>query len=211
MEVKIITEFGENRFDMEMSEVSSILKFALHCADKREQKPDADAETGVRLEEQAEADEMVEDEPEQAETPDESTYQREEKHTRNDSLFGAGWRDAISADAEQSAYDKYHEDGYKGFLYIKCPSCEKEKGFNARGKMTHYECSCGHRFELENLKPMYAHYDCGKDFKYHTNMDEDRFTYHCMSCNNILKIKLNARGSAFITERKVNQGEPWRL
>ena len=52
------------------------------------------------------------------------------------------------------------------------------------------------------MKPMYVNCDCGEDFKYFTNMDEDIFNYKCINCGDIVKIRINKRGTAYVTARE---------
>ena len=95
--------------------------------------------------------------------------------------------------------DMEHPDGYKGFLYIKCDKCGKEKGFCAKEKIKSYKCECGKETELVNLKPLYTKCKCGNEFKYMTNMNTAEFTYKCFTCGSPVDVKMNSRRTAYIT------------
>lgn len=90
-------------------------------------------------------------------------------------------------------------EGYKGFLYIKCPKCRKIKGFCAKEYTKEHRCECGENVRLENLRPMYAKCQCGKQYKYYTNMDEEVFEYSCLNCGALIDMKINSRKNAFVT------------
>ena len=51
---------------------------------------------------------------------------------------------------------------YRGFLYIKCRYCGKERAFNAKKPLTGFRCECGQITELEDLKLMYVRCECGR-------------------------------------------------
>lgn len=116
------------------------------------------------------------------------------KHTRNDSLFGENWKESFNKQ------DPEQEDGYKGFLYVKCPSCGKIKGFCTKKIISGENCSCGERILLKNLRPMYVKCDCGKDFRYFTNMTDSSFTCKCINCGSNVKIRINTRGTAYVSD-----------
>ncbi|MDO4649901.1 MAG: hypothetical protein Q4B26_14775 [Eubacteriales bacterium] len=205
MIVKISSDYGENRFDMDAASVKSIILMAMRLADKDETEEPQEPVTVVGLEDTADSVDLVENEGKEPETGEYESYEKPEKHTRNGSLFGSGWRDNISAQEDQRTFARNME-GYKGFLYLKCPNCDKVKGFNARIEIKSHRCSCGHEFELKDLKPMYTHCDCGKDFKYFTNMDEDKFSYDCLNCGSRVRMKINTRRTAYVTDGSTSGG-----
>ena len=122
---------------------------------------------------------------------------QEKPHSRNDSLFGTGWKK--EPEKTEEPQDVEHPDGYKGFLYIKCDKCGKEKGFCAKEKIKSYKCECGKETELVNLKPLYTKCKCGNEFKYMTNMNTAEFTYKCFTCGSPVDVKMNSRRTAYIT------------
>ena len=96
--------------------------------------------------------------------------------------------------------DPEQKEGYKGFLYVKCQFCGKTKDFCAKETITEAKCLCGEKIPLKNLRPMYVKCDCGKDFRYFTNMTDDRFTCKCINCSSRVKIRMNTRGTAYVTD-----------
>ena len=90
--------------------------------------------------------------------------EQNEKHTRNDSLFGENWKINIESSVPEQ------KEGYRGFLYVKCQFCGKTKDFCAKETITEAKCSCGEKIPLKSLRPMYVKCHCGKDFRYFTNM-----------------------------------------
>ena len=122
---------------------------------------------------------------------------QEKPHSRNDSLFGTGWKK--EPEKKETPQDVEHPDGYKGFLYIKCDKCGREKGFCSKEKIKSYKCDCGNEMELVNLKPLYTKCKCGNEFKYMTNMNTAEFTYKCFTCGSPVDVKMNSRRTAYIT------------
>lgn len=207
MELKIVTQFGENIFDMPCEKVIEILHYAMLYAGGKEkpvrisrQEPAGRILTGGGSIETAKDDEKIaekENNGETAATEPERTSEKADGHARNDSLFGANWRDAAS-ESMIPQYCGNHAEGYRGFLYIKCPDCGKVKGFCTKSNITDYICECGHKIRLEGLKPMYVHCECGKDLRYFTNMEDENFEYQCMSCGSPVDMRLNKRGTAYV-------------
>lgn len=90
---------------------------------------------------------------------------------------------------------------YKGFMYIKCPECGKIKGFAMKKESDHYHCdSCGARTEFDKpLVPLWVNCECGKRFKYLTNMTEDMFDINCLDCGAPVAVKWNENKQAYET------------
>ena len=92
------------------------------------------------------------------------------------------------------------QQGYKGFLLIKCACCGKVKGFNAKEPLYHYHCNnCDGVTELGNLKVAYLDCKCGARWKYRTNITDEQFDYVCLNCNNIISAILNSRRNTYVT------------
>ena len=207
MELKIITQFGENTFDMPGEKVIEILHHAMLYAGGKEKSAGASRQesagkalTGGGTVGTPKDDVKIAEEENNGDTADTEPKRMLEKtkeHTRNDSLFGADWRDAASESKVQKEYGS-QEEGYRGFLYIKCPVCGKVKGFCTKSNITDHICECGHKLHLEGLKPMYVHCECGRDFKYFTNMEDESFEYQCMSCGSPVDMRINKRGTAYV-------------
>ena len=93
-------------------------------------------------------------------------------------------------DAKIPSFDR---PKYKGFVYIKCPVCGKEKGLCMKKESNHFHCdSCGKRSEFEKpLVPLFLNCECGKRFKYLTNMTESLFDINCLGCGAPVAVKWN--------------------
>jgi len=79
--------------------------------------------------------------------------------------------------------------GFKGFLYIRCENCGKERGFCVKEPTKSHRCSCGHETELKDLVTLWVRCDCGRQFKYLTNMDEYLFDIVCIYCGRTVPVK----------------------
>ena len=187
MELKIETQFGVATVNVPREKALEIIK----CAFELAAEPKEAVIPLKRMERilggiviQTDEEKIVEDED----------MKQSEKHTRKDSLFGENWKNNIeNSDPEQ-------KEGYKGFLYVKCQFCGKTKDFCAKETITEAKCLCGEKIPLKNLRPMYVKCDCGKDFRYFTNMTDDRFTCKCINCSSRVKIRMNTRGTAYVTD-----------
>lgn len=190
MEVKIISGYGENTFQMDDADTMSLLNNAMRFHNKIKATGGVEDNTNTKAEKKEEIKESI--------TAQEFVKKMQEKpHSRNDSLFGTGWKK--EPEKTEEPQDVEHPDGYKGFLYIKCDKCGKEKGFCAKEKIKSYKCECGKETELVNLKPLYTKCKCGNEFKYMTNMNTAEFTYKCFTCGSPVDVKMNSRRTAYIT------------
>lgn len=92
---------------------------------------------------------------------------------------------------------------YKGFMYIKCPVCGKEKGLCMKKETDHYHCdSCGKRTEFEKpLVPLWVNCECGKRYKYLTNVTESLFDINCLDCGSPVAVKWNGDKQIYETIR----------
>lgn len=104
--------------------------------------------------------------------------------------------------SEESIIEKYDNDadeGYKGFLYIKCEKCGLENAFCAKQKIKYSRCFCNHNTKLHNLRNMYVECpNCGGKYKYKTNMTEKTFSLNCVGCGSPIDVEENARRSAYV-------------
>lgn len=74
-------------------------------------------------------------------------------------------------------------DGYSGFLHIKCQHCGKEKTYCSKHGIKYHECkNCGERTELKDLVRLYTNCECGRKAAYWTNMTEKAFDVRCVDC-----------------------------
>lgn len=91
--------------------------------------------------------------------------------------------------------------GYGGFLYIKCPDCEKVKGFCAKTRLSNFRCDCGSVTKLDHLVPLYMHCECGRNSRYLTNMEEPAFDIICYDCGNPVAVAWNPKKKQYETIR----------
>lgn len=91
------------------------------------------------------------------------------------------------------------EEGYSGFLYIKCQECGKVRGFCAKEKLTEYQCECSAITPLVDLHRMYVNCQCGRQFKYKTNMDMGMFDVNCIECGNPVAVSWNDKKMIYQT------------
>lgn len=83
--------------------------------------------------------------------------------------------------------------GYKGFLYIKCSKCGEVKAFCSKAPLKYCQCGCGNREELHDLVPVYPRCECGRTYKYLTNMEEAVFDIDCVNCGSPMSVQWNAK------------------
>lgn len=95
-----------------------------------------------------------------------------------------------------------HDDGYVGFVMIKCDHCGITRGTMLRQHSKTYRCACGEITRLHDLKRLFVDCsNCGRHFKYWTNITEERTTVKCLECSKPVKIRINGRKTAYVTER----------
>lgn len=101
----------------------------------------------------------------------------------------------------KSEWATHSSDGrpYRGFLYIKCEKCGREKAYCAKVPTYDHRCECGHYTDLKDLKPAHVNCKCGGSFKYLTNIKDDGFSMHCLNCGSQVDMVLNGRETAFVT------------
>ncbi|MEY8357355.1 hypothetical protein AALB39_28995 [Lachnospiraceae bacterium 54-53] len=92
---------------------------------------------------------------------------------------------------------------YKGFLHIKCPKCGQIKDFYMKKESDHYHCDgCGARTEFEKpLALLWVNCECGRRFRYLTNMTEPMFDIDCLDCGAPVAVKRNENRQVYETIR----------
>lgn len=196
MKIKIISSFGENVFEMPEENVWAVLKEA---AKQSKANPTGNVEMTVESEEQT-ISQKEEIEEKKMDNP--IGYSIDSlRQSRVDNLFGSEWRKKIpdNETASDESYSSDDEKEYSGFLLIKCDKCGKIRAFCSKGKITSYECDCGHETHLNNLRPLYLRCKCGSEFKYKTNFQTSEFTHSCLSCGRPVSLRLNSRKTAYTT------------
>lgn len=92
---------------------------------------------------------------------------------------------------------------YKGFLWIVCPHCSIPKGFSAKNEIRSFYCnSCRKETLLAELKPLYINCECGKRFKYLTNLADKMADIPCLNCGSPVAVQYNPRTGAYETIRQ---------
>lgn len=101
------------------------------------------------------------------------------KPSRAETMFGPKetWAIPDRAEAEETT-----PKTYKGFLLIRCATCNGET-------------------PLHDLTSAHIRCKCGKHFKYRTNFEEDVFTYSCLSCGAPVDLAYNKKARAYQTVR----------
>ena len=185
MEIKITSEFGENRFDVTTGNARKIISLAMELhrdegtPEEKEQKP-----IGAG---------MKSPDPELAKV---------EKTTRTEKLFETDWKKSIPEPRKSVATGKNQEqepEYVKGFIIPKCEKCGKVGFFFSKERSSSYECSCGHVTAFHEMKPVYMDCRCGEHFRYMTNLQTASFKYKCINCGEETELSMNSRRNAYIT------------
>lgn len=93
-------------------------------------------------------------------------------------------------------------DGYSGFLHIKCQHCGKEKDYCPSGKIRVHKCKeCGEETVLKGLVRLYTNCECGKRAVYWTNMTEKAFDACCVECGQPVAVEYNKKKNLYETIR----------
>lgn len=180
MNVSIKTPFAEMSFEMSPDRAKNLIRVAVQLASSEDEAPHL---SGLKC---ADPPEELRPEPE----PQKPTRSRVE------SMFGA--RETWSTPAAAGGREEERES-YKGFLFIRCEACGKEKGYSSKYPLTFHKCDCGHRTDLHDLKPVHLYCKCGSKYKYMTNISDPQFTMNCLSCGAPVDLELNSRGTAYVT------------
>lgn len=91
-------------------------------------------------------------------------------------------------------------DGYSGFLHIKCQHCGKEKTYCSKHGIKYHECkNCGKRTELKDLVRLYTNCECGRKAAYWTNMTEKAFDVLCVDCGQPVAVMYNKKKNLYET------------
>ena len=127
--------------------------------------------------------------------------------SRVERMFGAkdGWPKAETPTEPEREW----QEGYKGFLLIRCPECGEIRGFCAKDFVTDTVCrKCGAGIELQDLIPAHVNCEkCGAHYRYKTNIiTQEPVTFHCLGCEAPVDLQLNPRGTALTTVRENRRG-----
>lgn len=86
------------------------------------------------------------------------------------------------------AKDEPENEGYTGFMKIRCSKCGKEKAFCSKTPLTYFKCmECGTKTELVGLAKLYADCRCGRNSYYFTNIEDAEIDVKCIDCGTAIK------------------------
>lgn len=183
MQITMKTPYGDMNFDMPQEKALDLIQRAFQYAAGQEQ--------AAMQEIPLSAPQAAQERP--------KTQQAENKpHRRIDSLFG-DFRGSKAEPEKTEAQQEYEPEEYKGFLLIKCKHCGKLKGFCAKTPISEFSCECGGKTELHGLKMAHLHCKCGSNWKYKTNVTEEKFEYNCLNCGSPVDMELNSRRNTYVT------------
>lgn len=193
MNIKIISDFGENKFEVSDGGVRKILGLAMELHGKVDAEKSGTAKDVVVVKQ--------EDHEEEPEKLDLSALKVTKKKSRVENLFGTDWKDEAHHHEEKAdKNDKSSEPEYvRGFVIFKCEKCGKVKAYCLKENRCSERCECGHETEFHDMKPVFLKCKCGKEFKYMTNLQTAEFTHKCIECGSEVKLKLNTRKTAYTT------------
>ncbi len=190
MNIKIISDFGENKFEVSDGGVRKIFGLAMELHGK------VDAEKSDTVKDVV-AVKPEEDHKEEPEKLDLSALKVSKKKSRVENLFGADWKNEVHHQEEKS--ESSEPEYMKGFIICKCEKCGKVKAYCIKENRCSGRCECGHETDFHDMKPVFLNCKCGKEFKYMTNLQTAEFTHKCIECGSEVKLKLNARKTAYTT------------
>lgn len=197
MNVQIKTVFGEMSFDMTQENVLILINQAISYANGDRNNVAAPVTKDTELA-QPRAVAHISYEHQAEDKPAHALAVKNAPQSRVETMFGnrSAWN--MPAAGKGNAERPDGQEGYKGFLYVRCENCGEVKGYNGRQPQTYFQCKCGHRTELRNLRPAHVYCKCGRSFTYKTNIETD-FTMNCMACGSPVDLELGAKGTAFVT------------
>ena len=128
------------------------------------------------------------------------TYKMKREHVSE--IFGLAKQyqeeDGIAASEKNPESEDF--SSYTGFMFIECEACKTVKAFCARVPIIEYRCKeCGHSTPLKDLKLMHMRCRCGKDWTYRTNLSVPEYKASCLECGQEVSLRLNKRGSTYVT------------
>ena len=127
--------------------------------------------------------------------PSESAPKKEEPKEEPEKEYCTEPNSAVPEDPSEPEHKEEPSSNeprkYRGFLVVKCEHCGKTKGFLARQEISNYKCDCGGITPLGDLVPLTALCECGKRWRYMTNMTDDSFEINCIHCGSPIPVFWN--------------------
>lgn len=126
---------------------------------------------------------------------------------------GAEMPEAMAPEAEPAEEEQNREKvpggssensyTYRGMMYIKCPACGEIQGTCYRYYKNHYVCkACGEkqlfREPLRFVKATCP--QCGKEWKYHTNIRMQMFSMPCLECQASIQLYWSPEEDRYLSE-----------
>lgn len=103
---------------------------------------------------------------------------------------------------QKRKHDKFDPaQGVNGFVVIECKACGRVQYTFLKESITQYQCICRHKTGVMDVKPLYAHCECGENWRYWTNWTKEQITVNCRKCGYPIETELNGRGTAYVTMR----------
>ena len=194
MKITIKTVFGKNTFDLEKNRVLALIQQAAAFAADEETCDGCEDCECCAEEEDARPLQPVVVLNHVEEAPAE---EKPAPKSRVEAMFGKkdSWDMPAKAEkpteAAKPAPAEAPKPTYTGFIYARCESCGKEKGYCAKAPISHHKCECGHSTELSIMKPARVTCECGGDFTYKTNIQDRSFTINCLKCGSPVDLEMS--------------------
>ena len=73
------------------------------------------------------------------------------------------------------------------------------RGFKPAHEISSYKCDCGGVTELGKLVPLTALCECGKRWRYLTNLTQDSYELNCIHCGSPIPVFFNDKKGKYET------------
>ena len=99
--------------------------------------------------------------------------------------------------------DEKENEGYTGFMKIRCSKCGKERTFCSRSPLMYFKCmECGTKTELAGLAKLYADCRCGRNSYYFTNIEDAEIDVKCIDCGTAIKTEWDVAKKCYRTVKE---------
>lgn len=110
---------------------------------------------------------------------------------------GGGVKPEPPAEVPESEPAAEEPKKFSGFLHLRCRHCSSVKSFCAKAPIDSFQCNYGHRTELRGLRKIQFNCECGKFFRYQTNLEDDVITMDCFTCGSPVDLEWNRKKQAY--------------